>query len=47
MFKQNIVDYGQHFLIDKTVIKKWLLAADFKTDDYVVEIGPGKAEYCS
>lgn len=32
---------GQNFLIDKTVIKKIIKAADLQPDDIVLEIGPG------
>jgi len=33
---------GQNFLINKDVIKKIIQSADLKSDDLVLEIGPGK-----
>lgn len=33
--------FGQHFLIDKNIIKKIVSAADLKGGDHVLEIGPG------
>lgn len=35
---------GQHFLIDKNKIRKIIDALDLKSDDVVVEIGPGHGE---
>ncbi len=32
---------GQHFLIDQNILKKIILAAKVKSDDIVLEIGPG------
>lgn len=32
---------GQNFLIDKNIIKKIIAAADLRSDDAVLEIGPG------
>ncbi len=32
---------GQHFLIDESVLEKILVAADCKTSDAVLEVGPG------
>jgi 16S rRNA (adenine1518-N6/adenine1519-N6)-dimethyltransferase len=34
-------DLGQHFLIDETVLESIVEAADIKSDDRIVEIGPG------
>ncbi|HVC37224.1 MAG TPA: 16S rRNA (adenine(1518)-N(6)/adenine(1519)-N(6))-dimethyltransferase RsmA [Gammaproteobacteria bacterium] len=33
--------FGQHFLRDRNIIKKILLAIDPRPDDFLVEIGPG------
>ena len=33
---------GQHFLINKTAIKKIIAALDLKPNDTIIEIGPGK-----
>ncbi|MGH8398755.1 MAG: 16S rRNA (adenine(1518)-N(6)/adenine(1519)-N(6))-dimethyltransferase RsmA [Gammaproteobacteria bacterium] len=33
--------FGQHFLHDRNIINKILLAVDPKPDDFLVEIGPG------
>ena len=35
---------GQHFLINKTVIKKIVASLEIKEGDFVVEIGPGHGE---
>jgi len=34
--------YGQHFLIDESVIDQELALANLKPDDVVLEVGPGK-----
>ena len=34
--------FDQHFLIDKNIVKKIVSAAEFKKEDIVIEIGPGK-----
>ena len=33
---------GQNFLRDKSIIEKIIAAADLKSDDFVIEIGPGE-----
>src|SRR3989339_617072 len=33
--------YGQNWLVDETVVKKIIQAADIKSNDLVLEIGPG------
>ena len=33
---------GQHFLINKSAIKKIVSALDLQNNDTVIEIGPGK-----
>ncbi|MBT3230552.1 ribosomal RNA small subunit methyltransferase A [Candidatus Uhrbacteria bacterium] len=34
--------YGQHFLISDSVVDKIIAAADLKSGDFVVEVGPGQ-----
>ena len=33
--------YGQNFLINKSIVKEIIEAADIKTSDEILEIGPG------
>src|SRR5689334_8610497 len=33
--------YGQNFLVDQSVVRKILSAADIRKGEYVLEIGPG------
>lgn len=40
MHEFNIINYGQHFLIDDEVIDKFISLAEIKDKD-VIEIGPG------
>lgn len=42
MFKNNIINYNQHFLIDQNIINKYLKLLNIKPNDVVVEIGAGK-----
>ena len=35
--------FGQNFLIDEHVLSKIIRSAEITEDDFVVEIGPGKA----
>lgn len=41
MHKFNVINYGQHFLMDESVIDKFINLAEIK-DKNVIEIGPGK-----
>ena len=34
--------FGQHWLIDKAVLQRIIVAAELKNDDRVLEVGPGK-----
>jgi len=36
------VKLGQNFLKDENVVEKIIKAADLKSDDVVLEVGPGK-----
>ncbi|MCX8057377.1 MAG: 16S rRNA (adenine(1518)-N(6)/adenine(1519)-N(6))-dimethyltransferase RsmA [Ignavibacteria bacterium] len=42
MSSRPIKKYGQHFLVDKNIIKKIVNAISPKEEDLIVEIGPGK-----
>ena len=42
MFKNDIINYNQHFLIDQNIINKYLKLLNIKPNDVVVEIGAGK-----
>ena len=33
--------YGQNFLINKSIVKEIIEAADIKTSDEILEVGPG------
>lgn len=40
MHKFNVINYGQHFLIDDSIMDKFINLAEIK-DKNVIEIGPG------
>lgn len=37
----NLVNYGQHFLIDKLIIQQFVKACELKPGDKILEVGPG------
>jgi len=37
----NLTNYGQHFLVDRQVIREFIKACDLEPKDIVLEIGPG------
>ena len=42
MFKNNVINYNQHFLTDQDIINKYISLLNIKPSDVVVEIGAGK-----
>src|SRR3989339_812982 len=38
----NLINYGQHFLVDKKVIRDFLQKCDLQSHESVLEIGPGQ-----
>lgn len=43
-FINDIDFYDQHFLVDRSILNKFIDACELSIDDNVVEIGPGKGE---
>lgn len=41
-FVQNSNEFDQHFLIDNTIIDKFIESCSINEDDIVLEVGPGK-----
>lgn len=38
----NLTNYGQHFLVDRQIIREFIKACDLEPKDTVLEIGPGQ-----
>jgi 16S rRNA (adenine1518-N6/adenine1519-N6)-dimethyltransferase len=43
----NLINYGQHFLVDSKVVKLFVSSLNLSPQDFILEIGPGKGALTS